>query len=94
MTADYTLTVGMIDADGSLIAQADAQPPGYPTSAWLPGIAFADTRLLTVPAAAPPGEYRVYVGWYSTPDLVRLPARGEPVRDDLLVLPTPVRIAP
>lgn len=89
---DYTLTVGLVDAAGTLVAQADAPPPAYPTSAWLPGVPFQHERALSLPAVIAPGTYRVYVGWYTTPDIVRLPARGDPVENDLYFLPTPVRV--
>lgn len=89
--ADYTLTVGLVNADGALVAQADDPIPGYPTSAWVSGRPFAHERVLELPPNLPSGEYRVYVGWYSTPDLVRLAVSGDDARDNVLYLP-PVRV--
>jgi hypothetical protein len=83
---DYTVFVHLVDHDGRLVAQADAQPLGgrYPTSIW-----SIDERVIDphqVPA--PPGEYRVYVGLYLWQTLERLPVsiNGRPLPDGQLKL--------
>lgn len=89
---DYVLTVGLLDADGRLVAQHDGEPEGYPTSAWIVGEAFQLTRDILLPPDVPPGEYEVYVGWYSLPAVRRLPVQGDQARDDLIILPAPLRV--
>lgn len=92
LAQDVTLTVGLVDADGVLVAQADGEIPGYPTHAWVPGLAFSSERTLTLPPDLQAGAYRVYVGWYTTPDIVRLPVSGDGARDNLLYLPGEVQV--
>ena len=92
LAQDVTLTVGLVDAAGALVAQADGAIPGYPTSAWVVGRPFSSARMLDMPPDLPEGSYRVYVGWYTTPDIVRLPVSGEGVRDNLLYLPGELRV--
>jgi hypothetical protein len=92
VSKDYTLTVGMVDASGKLVTQADGMIPGYPTSQWQVGESFARARPLRIPATLPPGTYSLYVGWYSLPDVTRLPAQGDGVRDDVYYLPTSITV--
>ncbi len=89
---DYTLTVGMVDASGKLVAQTDGMIPGYPTSQWQVGESFVRPRPLRIPATLPPGSYTLYVGWYLLPDVTRLPAQGDSVRDNLYFLPTTITV--
>jgi hypothetical protein len=65
--ADYTTFVHVVDDRGNLISQHDTEPEGgfYPTSHWKTAEPVADDYSLSIPASAPPGEYRVLVGWYS-----------------------------
>lgn len=83
---DYTLTVQLMDADGTLIAQNDGVVPAYPTSRWLVDVAFEDVRRLDLPRTMPAGAYRLYVGWYHQADLMRLPPTSEDGWHDLLLL--------
>ena len=79
MDADYTAFVHVVGPDGKLAAQAD-QPPlhGFlPTTAWVPGQVVADTYTLTLPADAPPGEYRLLAGMYDPATMTRLPVQGD-----------------
>ncbi len=73
---DWTLSLGLLAADGRLEAQADGMPPGYPTSAWVPGTAFTDTRTLLLPENTLPGVYRLYSAWYNPLDSQRLRPTG------------------
>ena len=74
---DYTLFLHLLDADGNLIAQADAQPGwlvSLPVTRWEPGRPILTGTPL--PADLPPGRYRVRVGWYNWQTLERLPLAG------------------
>lgn len=86
--ADYTVFLHVVDANGNIIAQADAQPFGgqYPTSIWSPGESVVDEWVIPVPA----GEYRIFLGLYLLDTLERLPVvlNGQPLEDDRLVLDT------
>ncbi|MFW5748146.1 MAG: glycosyltransferase family 39 protein [Chloroflexota bacterium] len=89
---EWTLTVQLLDANGVLVAQQDAAAAGYPSRVWVAGTAFRETRLLAVPADAPPGDYRIAVGWYrvTSDGFDRLtPADGA---NGLFLLPQTVRI--
>jgi hypothetical protein len=69
---DYTVFMHMLDASGSIVAQADAPPKAgwLPTSWWEPGKLVVDEHWLAVPAALQSGDYRLQVGLY-------LPETGE-----------------
>jgi hypothetical protein len=93
---DWVLTAQLLDPTGTLAAQDDGDLPGYPAAVWQPDAVTVDERVFAIPADAPPGDYRVLVGWYRLSDLVRLPARltsGDgTVENDLFVLPVAVRV--
>ena len=75
LPASYTLFAHLLDAAGNLVAQQD-QPPlqgFYPSDRWLPDAAFQDTVTLTLPTGAPPGDFRLRVGWYDPASGQRLP---------------------
>jgi len=70
---NLNLFIHLIDpATRSQIAGFDGPPP-YPTRFWQPGQTFIDARLLSLPAGLPPGDYELWVGWYSLDDFARLP---------------------
>lgn len=60
--ADYTAFVHVLDADGNIIAQRDAQPRGgqYPTSLWMKDEYVADRIHLPLAAGA-----AIEIGWYA-----------------------------
>lgn len=63
---DYVVFAHLLDPEGTIIAQADGPPVNgrYPTVVWRAGELIRETRLLEVPAGAPPGQYEVALGWY------------------------------
>lgn len=88
---DYTLFVHLVDAAGAKLDQADGPPLNgdWPTSAWLPGEAFAEARTLTLPPGAAPGCCTVQLGWYDAATGLRLAAfrpNGEPWAENAVVL--------
>jgi hypothetical protein len=82
---NYVLFIHLADAAGWVHAQRDTESGWgfYPTPAWPVGPLVEDMRSLPLPPNLPPGEYRVRVGWYSLPDVQRLPVTqdGEVVGD-------------
>ena len=65
---------------GNLLAQYDGQPQegDYPTSRWTPGELIEDSYPILLPADAPVGPYRVYLGLYDEATLARLPVATDP----------------
>lgn len=87
---DYTLFVHVLDDQGEMVTQADAEPRGgaYPTSAWVRGEVVADR--ISIPLADTPGEpgWHVAIGLYNPKDFTRLPIRhcdGDPIGDTLIL---------
>ena len=61
----------------------------HPTSAWREGEIVEDSYEVTLDPDAPPGQYRVAIGWYLLETMQRLPvldAEGNAV-DDKVLLP-------
>lgn len=83
LDGDYRLALGAFDAAGAVIAQADGEPAGFPTSAWVAGQVFEDVRAF----APPPEAASIYLGWYAVADGTRLPADPDPRGDALFVIP-------
>jgi hypothetical protein len=77
---DWKVFVHLVDASGQVLAQFDGQPleGTYPTSQWIPGELIEDSYPLTLPAASPPGPYRVFTGLYNEATGLRLPVSGDP----------------
>jgi hypothetical protein len=65
METNYTLTVGLLDEADTLVAQQDAPPPDYPTSAWIQSPPFITSHTLQIPEESN-GELRLRVGWYNS----------------------------
>ncbi len=66
-TADYTVFVHLLDADGvCCLWQADRMPQQnqYPTRRWLPEEVVVDSYQIMLPEGTPPGEYMLEVGLY------------------------------
>ncbi len=77
--ADYTAFAHLVDEAGQGWAGDDHQPYDglYPTSAWGSREMVRDQFSLSLPAAAPPGLYRLLLGWYNPATGERLPVDGE-----------------
>jgi hypothetical protein len=59
--------VHVLNSSGALVAQSDSPPgTGEANSQW-----FEQVNV-TLPADLPPGEYRVYAGWYTYPEIANL----------------------
>ncbi len=73
---DYHVFVHLALPSDEPVAQHDAVPgpTGYPPVRWLPGDVLLDAHPLELPTDLPPGRYRLLVGAYRFPELVRLPA--------------------
>ncbi len=88
MGEGYTLFVHLIDADGNLIAQQDAQPfeGRYPTWAWQPGRIVQTSHALVVPADGQPAQ--LAIGWYRQPSFERLATTldGQPQPDNRIII--------
>jgi hypothetical protein len=65
-SADYTVYVHVLDANGHLVAQNDMQPQnGFaPTSQWQPGAEITDRHGVMLPANLSAGDYVIRVGLY------------------------------
>jgi len=74
---DYTVFVHLLDQEGRMLDQADAQPLGgdYPTSFWGRGELIQDSYLLSLPPQTPPGAYKIEVGMYLLATGERLPVK-------------------
>ena len=73
--ADYIVFVHLYDADGQLVATADAPPlaGGFPTSMWQPGDRVLDERIVAWPTKDG-NTPRLGIGWYDPDTGVRLEA--------------------
>jgi len=66
LKADYTVFAQLVGPDGKVWAQQDNYPQQnrLPTSRWLPEETVVDRYTLSLPADAPPGDYRLLAGMY------------------------------
>jgi hypothetical protein len=87
---DYAVFVHLTGRGDGFFWQGDGQPVNglFPTSQWPTGVEVWDGREIAVPTDAPPGRYRLEVGWYDPSTLERLPVLDEEGRpqDNTLVL--------
>jgi len=81
----YKVFLHLMDAQGRLVAQADAEPVGdlLPTTAWPPDGRVIDRHGVLLPDDIPAGEYTLIVGLYHLIDGWRLPVwvAGDPAGD-------------
>ncbi len=99
MDRNYTVFVHLVDPEGRIAAQADAQPAGglRPTRGWQAG-EFIEDRYVVSTAGAPPGQYRIALGMYDGATGERLAVRGDSDQpaagtgDGAVILATPVEI--
>ncbi len=87
---NYTVFVQAIGPDGALWGQVDTYPlhGTLATSTWAAGETIADRYVLTMRPDAPPGEYRVIIGFYllrTSERLAVLDATGRPIGDSYTV---------
>lgn len=69
---DYTVFVHLLDNAGTLAAQTDRPPSGYPTTDWRPGEVVVDRFRIELPDDPAPGAYRLQTGFYYLPTVERL----------------------
>jgi mannosyltransferase len=92
----YTVFVQLVGAqhnpktNGPLWAGHDSEPldGGYPTTQWFVNTTMADAHVLDIPSDAPPGEYELWAGMYTQPDIKRLPVydgHGNSVGDHVVL---------
>jgi hypothetical protein len=86
---DYTVFIHFLGPDGRVHGQVDQFPVQgtYPTSAWKPGETIVDHYNVLVGSDAPPGNYRLEIGFYLLSTGQRLllyDAQGTPTSDVLL----------
>jgi hypothetical protein len=92
----YTVFVQLVGTqhnprtNGPLWAGHDSEPldGGYPTTQWFENVVIADAHTLAIPPDAPPGEYELWAGLYTQPDIKRLPvydAQGNLVGDHVIL---------
>jgi hypothetical protein len=76
VSQDYHLFVHIVDDTDQLIAQLDGPPISryYPTYEWAEGLLLPDPHIIEIGPDVPPGTYRLIVGMYEWPSLVRIPA--------------------
>jgi hypothetical protein len=74
MDTSYHVFLHLLGPDGTLVTQSDGVPADWTrrTTGWLPGEFVVETRTLTLPADAPPGEYTLWAGMYAPESKDRL----------------------
>jgi hypothetical protein len=89
---NYRVFLHLAGVDEEIWAQADGFPvDGFrPTTSWRAGEVIVDERTLDLPAAIPPGTYRIWLGFFDPETKQRLPifVQGEPQAADRLLLTT------
>ena len=86
LNQDATIFLHLYDAEGQLIATADAPPlsGGFPTSLWQPGDGVRDERTMPLPEGGL-SAVELGIGWYDPGTGIRLAATsadGERLPDD------------
>ncbi|MBI5929649.1 MAG: hypothetical protein HY862_10095 [Chloroflexi bacterium] len=87
---DYLVSVRLLKADGSLVAQQDGLPQasfGH-TSRWIPEQFYRDNHGLQIPHQLTPGQYTIEVVVYSWPSNTRLPVISDTQKGDTAQLTT------
>jgi len=79
LTENDSVFVRLADRGDAFTWQEDGQPVNglFPTGQWPVGVEVWDGREIAVPIEAPPGRYRLEVGWYDPFTLERLPVLDE-----------------
>jgi len=78
LNADDVLFAHVVDAQGNIVAQRDAQPLDnlYPTSLWNENEQVRDTLRVEIPREVAAGNYTLEWGAYRADTLTRLPIHG------------------
>ena len=73
---NLTFFAHMVDEQGAMVAQSDGpvRQGLYPASLWHIGEVIIETRAMTVPADAKPGNYQLVAGFYHPDTQLRVPA--------------------
>ncbi len=97
--SDYTLFAHVVDANGEIVAQKDAEPLDnqYPTTLWNAEEIVGNTLEMQLPRDLAAGTYTLEFGMYRAKDLQRSPVSGIDwgrwrVEGDHIV--TPIEVAP
>lgn len=90
MDTSYTVFTHLINADEKIFGQRDKIPldGARPTTSWAAGEIFTDVYEFNVAPDASPGNYKIEIGFYTTPDFARLPtfdANGNATGDRVLL---------
>jgi hypothetical protein len=95
MDRDYTISVQLLNPDGSLAVQHDAMPVDntFPTSTWTAGLDVFDRIELPLPASLKPGNYTLSIVVYHQPTSSRLAVTGPGAAGDHATIAT-VAIGP
>ncbi|UCC87434.1 MAG: DUF2723 domain-containing protein [Anaerolineales bacterium] len=90
MRDSYTVFVHLVGPDGEIHGQWDKVPgerSKQPTTSWVRGEMIVDPISVPLSMSAPPGTYRVMVGFYLAPDGLRLLLHDPSgTKDDVLEL--------
>lgn len=72
---EYTVFVHLVDANGQVVADADAPPSSglYPTNRWRANEIVRDRHVLKIPSDLAPGNYSLAIGMYLPATGARLP---------------------
>lgn len=89
MASSYTVFAHLIDDANKIYGQRDQLPLGgaRPTTSWAVGEVFSDVYEFDVAGTAPPGAYKIEIGFYNASDFTRLPAydaNGNALGDHIL----------
>jgi len=79
LETNYTVFTHLVGPDAQIWGQWDSQPVGgtRPTRDWIPGEIIVDRYIIPIKPNAPPGAYRLEIGWYEAQTLERLPLFDE-----------------
>jgi len=87
VSRSYTVFVHLVDPNGTMVAQSDAQPTWvvpWPTDRWTTGQPVLDGHRVPLPSDLTAGRYELRVGLYYWETLERLPVvdeTGQPIGD-------------
>ncbi|MEZ4619740.1 MAG: DUF2079 domain-containing protein [Caldilineaceae bacterium] len=86
---DYSLFAHVVNEQGEKVAQLDWQPHDdwgpRPMTTWFEGTSIVDKETIVLPAALPPGNYRLLLGVYNWQTGERLVAHGNAAAPDNVV---------